>query len=68
MILALPATPARLAGVNSKPCTDTKLLLNVVLRTRGNLLLAETPLLVELPARSGAAWLIDDPRITEVAP
>lgn len=68
MILALPATPARLAGTNSKPCTDTKLLLNVVLRTRGNLLLAETPLLAELPARVGVAWLIDDPRITEVAP
>lgn len=67
MILALPATPARLAGVNSKPCTDTKLLLNVILRTRGNLLLAETPLLAKLPARVGAAWLIDDSRITEVA-
>jgi len=66
MVLVLPATPSRLAATAPKPCAAEKLLLNVILRTRGNLLLAETPLLAEIPRPSGAVWLIDDPRITEV--
>lgn len=66
MVLVLPATPSRLAATTPKPCAEEKLLLNVILRTRGNLLLAETPLLAEIPRPSGAVWLIDDPRITEV--
>lgn len=67
MVLVLAATPSRVAATAPKPCVEEKLLLNVVLRTRGNLLLAETPLLAEIPRPTGTVWLIDDPRITEVS-
>lgn len=45
------------------PCTDLDLLLNVLLRTRGSLLLAAMPLIDDPSALVGGGIATDDPRL-----
>ena len=48
-------------------CEDDLLVLNVLLRTRGSLLLAGAPLLTDTVGLAKVTILCDDPRLVEVA-
>ena len=56
----------RCDGLHIVTCSDDHLILNVLLRTRGSLLLAGTPLLSETGGLANSTILCDDPRLVEV--
>lgn len=54
-------------GLEVVTCDDDLLVLNVLLRTRGSLLLAGAPLLTDTGGLAKVTILCDDPRLVEVA-
>jgi hypothetical protein len=65
-MLHLSSTVER-EGLRVTTCRDEILTLNVLLRTRGTLLLAKTPAVEETYELEGLTLLTDDPRLLEVA-
>ena len=53
-------------GIHATNCRDDLLTLNVLLRTRGTLLLAKAPLIRETCGLDGLTLLTDDPRLVGV--
>jgi len=66
-VLLHPATVARQPGVETIVCADADLTLNVLLRARGRLLLAGSPLIVDTYGQPVGEFACDDPRLLAAA-